>query len=321
MSNLFSRRRAGAPRRIARLTRPGAVLVTAAGLLTVPMGAFPAQATPAQQGSVPATRSRMSPHSRRTRETCTPQGPRAFKTGCRGWLRTRARRSPGRPTVVSRWRSRPIPGCSSQSARQAMHNWQQGMMAGTSPSITTLSTGGYEMAFQANGNLFSAGQGGNQNWQQGMAPGTSPSITALPGGGYEMAFQANTGNLYTAGTTGITNWGQGMAPGTSPAITALKGGGIEIAFQANTGQVITVGSAGSRGWDGTWPRERVPDHRAHDERGLSDRVPVELRRLHDEPRHHRQRQWLLLARDDAGGVRRSRVLPFGGFQMAMQANT
>jgi CHAP domain len=56
-------------------------------------------------------------------------------------------------------------------------DWQQGMMAGTSPSITALSNGGYEMAFQANtGSLITVGTAGGTNWQQGMMQGTSPSI-------------------------------------------------------------------------------------------------------------------------------------------------
>ncbi len=96
------------------------------------------------------------------------------------------------------------------------------------------STGGYEMAFQANtGNLITVGSAGGTNWQQGMKSGTSPSITTLSNGGYEMAFQANTGELITVGTAGGTNRHQGMMPGTSPDITALPNGGYEMAFQAN----------------------------------------------------------------------------------------
>src|SRR5581483_8775641 len=55
----------------------------------------------------------------------------------------------------------------------------QGMMAGTSPSITGLPGGGYEMAFQANtGRLIAYGSAGNTDTGQGMKAGTSPSIAA-----------------------------------------------------------------------------------------------------------------------------------------------
>jgi surface antigen len=60
-------------------------------------------------------------------------------------------------------------------------NLQQGMKAGTSPSIAALAGGGYEEAFQANtGNLIVYGSGGNINTGQGMMASTSPSIAGLP---------------------------------------------------------------------------------------------------------------------------------------------
>jgi hypothetical protein len=90
--------------------------------------------------------------------------------------------------------------------------------AGTSPSITALSGGGYEMAFQANtGDLVSIGSAGNRNWGFGMMSGTSPAITAV-GGSYEMAFQANTGSLWSVGEDMHGSWGFGMISGTSTAI-------------------------------------------------------------------------------------------------------
>lgn len=59
------------------------------------------------------------------------------------------------------------------------------MAKGTSPSITALSGGGYEVAFQANNSqLWSVGMGpeaNNIDTEQGMAPGTSPSIVDGPG--------------------------------------------------------------------------------------------------------------------------------------------
>jgi hypothetical protein len=73
------------------------------------------------------------------------------------------------------------------------------MAAGTSPSITALTSGAWKVAFQANtGSLWTAGPS-NANLGLGMAAGTSPSITALTSGAWKVAFQANTGSLWTAG--------------------------------------------------------------------------------------------------------------------------
>ena len=120
-----------------------------------------------------------------------------------------------------------------------------GMMAGTSPSITALSGGGYQIAFQANtGNLWTTGAAGTADLGLGMRAGTSPSISAL-GGGYQVAFQANTGNLWTTGAAGTADLGLGMMVGTSPSITALSAGGYQIAFQANTTRLWYTGSAGT----------------------------------------------------------------------------
>ena len=126
-------------------------------------------------------------------------------------------------------------------------NTSQGMMSGTSPSITALPGGGYEMAFQANtGNLIVFGTAGDVNTQQGMKAGTSPSIAASPNGGFEVAFQANIGNLYTYNSaSGPANLQQGMDNNTSPSIAALPGGGYEAAFQANTTNLIVVGAGGN----------------------------------------------------------------------------
>ena len=56
-----------------------------------------------------------------------------------------------------------------------------GLAQGTSPSIAGLSTGGYEVAFQANGSntLYVYGPAGTGNTGLGLASGTSPTITAL----------------------------------------------------------------------------------------------------------------------------------------------
>ncbi|WP_181110152.1 MULTISPECIES: CHAP domain-containing protein [unclassified Rathayibacter] len=124
----------------------------------------------------------------------------------------------------------------------------QGMRAGTSPSIVALSSGGYEMSFQANtGDLYAFGDGGSYNTRLGMMSGTSPAIAASPGGGFKIAFQANTGNLYQFGSPGgAANFNLGMKSGTSPAIAALSTGGYQIAFQANTGNLWVTGDAGTR---------------------------------------------------------------------------
>ena len=120
----------------------------------------------------------------------------------------------------------------------------QGMMSGTSPSVTQLANTGCEEAFQANtGNLVVVGAGGNINTGQGMMRGTSPSITAV-GGGFEVAFQANNGFLYIySSVSGPVDTGLGMMRDTSPSIATVNGG-YEVAFQANTGDLWTFGSGG-----------------------------------------------------------------------------
>lgn len=132
------------------------------------------------------------------------------------------------------------------------------MMAGTSPSITAQSGGGYFVAFQANTGfvwtLTVTGNGGGfiRNWYFGMKAGTSPSTTVLSGGTPEMAFQANTGSLWSFYVAGCCyyyfNWNLAMMAGTSPSLAALSGGGYEIAFQANTGSLWIVGSKGIGSW-------------------------------------------------------------------------
>lgn len=66
------------------------------------------------------------------------------------------------------------------------------MMAGTSPSITGLTNGGYAVAFQGpTGNLwvYDSVSGGTE-FGLGMMAGTSPAITVGAGGTWEAAFQA-----------------------------------------------------------------------------------------------------------------------------------
>jgi hypothetical protein len=93
------------------------------------------------------------------------------------------------------------------------------MMAGTSPSITGLSGGGFQAAFQANtGSLWTVGSAGSRDWKLGMMAGTSPAISAL-GGGFQIVFQANTGILWSTGSGGTRNWNLGMLAGTTPSGT------------------------------------------------------------------------------------------------------
>jgi len=61
-------------------------------------------------------------------------------------------------------------------------NWHEKVMDGTSPAITGLAGGGYEVAFQdSTGSLWTVGTGGGAdnhgNWGLGMAAGLSPAIT------------------------------------------------------------------------------------------------------------------------------------------------
>ena len=124
----------------------------------------------------------------------------------------------------------------------------QPLMPGTSPAITTLPGGGYEMAYQAKGNgkLVVYGDAAKNGTGQEMMPGTSPSIAASPGGGFEVAYQGIDGHLWTWSFSGPTEYGlQLMMAGTSPAITTLPGGGYEIAFQASTGNLFVNGPGGN----------------------------------------------------------------------------
>lgn len=132
--------------------------------------------------------------------------------------------------------------------------WALGMMAGTSPAVTTNANGnGYEVAFEANtGNLWTVafGASGGTNMNLGMMRGTSPAITDQADGvGYEIAFQANTGDLWTVGADNHDNWKLGMMAGTNPSIIIGPGGDqYEVAFEANTGQVWTVGEDDHDAW-------------------------------------------------------------------------
>jgi hypothetical protein len=91
------------------------------------------------------------------------------------------------------------------------------MYAGTSPSITALASGGFQVAFQANTtDLWTVGDAGDQDWKLGMMPGTNPAIAAS-GSSFEVRFQANTGSLWRAGAGGSGAMNLGMLGATSPS--------------------------------------------------------------------------------------------------------
>jgi hypothetical protein len=119
------------------------------------------------------------------------------------------------------------------------------MMAGTSPSITTVqsNTGGdlWVAAYQSDTGYLSVVRQENlspQNLGFQMLAGTSPTIATV--GGYWMAaFQANSSYVWVVGGTvaGPRDLAFGMMAGTSPSIT----GGWAVAFQANTSYLWVVG--------------------------------------------------------------------------------
>ena len=129
-----------------------------------------------------------------------------------------------------------------------LRGWRVGMKAGTSPSITALRGGGYEVAFQSlRGQLLAIGSRSVGLRRTGIRVGTSPSIAAVLGG-YEIALQSTSGSVVTVGTSGSRNWHVRMRAGTSPSITPVFGGGYEVAFQTYAGNLETVGSLGVHVW-------------------------------------------------------------------------
>ena len=107
------------------------------------------------------------------------------------------------------------------------------MMAGTSPGIVQLGSGGWEATFEANtGHLWTVGSAGGGDTGLAMASSTNPSIAALAHGGYEVAFKCSDGNLCVYGSAGTNDTGLTMASGTSPSIAGLASGGYEVSFQA-----------------------------------------------------------------------------------------
>ena len=130
------------------------------------------------------------------------------------------------------------------------------VMAGTTPSVSQLATGGYVAAFQdANGDLIIWGPGILIN-DGPMEAGTSPSITATDNDSWEVAYMfanLNGDFMYTLGPSdgSVVEWGQ-AAPGTSPAIAPLccnGEGAYEAAYQGVNNDLYTAGTmyTGDRG--------------------------------------------------------------------------
>jgi hypothetical protein len=123
-----------------------------------------------------------------------------------------------------------------------------GMMAGTSPSVTTLADGTFEAAFEANNDNLALSHlgGGTLSTHEGMLLGTSPAIAALPGGGWIAAFQANTDHLVLFDSSQhVTDTGLGMDPGTNPAIAVQSDGSYRVVFQATNDFLAGYNSTGS----------------------------------------------------------------------------
>ena len=92
-----------------------------------------------------------------------------------------------------------------------------GLMARTSPAITALAGGGFQMAFQANtGSLWTSARRVPRLGPRAAGRVRAPASPALAGGGFQVAFQANTGSLWTVGTAGMRDWGLGMRAGHEP---------------------------------------------------------------------------------------------------------
>lgn len=133
-------------------------------------------------------------------------------------------------------------------------DWNLGVAPQSSPSIASLSGGGFEVAFQASGgDLWTVGSRGWTDWGVGVAPGTSPAVVALPGGGFEVGFQAYGGQFWTVGSGGWADWNLGMAAQTSPSISApgpLAGKIIAVDPGHNGGNAAAPGVINQLIWNG-----------------------------------------------------------------------
>jgi hypothetical protein len=116
-----------------------------------------------------------------------------------------------------------------------------GMAAESSPSITDLGGGAYEVAFRANtGHLWTyCSCSGAHDTGLGVETGTSPSIADIGVAGWMVAFSsAGTHNLWTLTSSGVaTNRGVGIYSASSPSISYRETESSEswqIAFQSKT---------------------------------------------------------------------------------------
>jgi hypothetical protein len=123
-----------------------------------------------------------------------------------------------------------------------------GMAPNTSPAITPLVGGGYEVLFEANGGMLwrYGTYGPNGSTGNAMAANSSPAIAPLTGGGYAGLYQASSGYMWKYGTlSGFNgNTSLAMAASTSPSITQLPSNGYEALFQSGTGIMWKWGTGG-----------------------------------------------------------------------------
>ncbi len=123
---------------------------------------------------------------------------------------------------------------------------QQKVAAGTSPAITALAGGGFEVVFasaadgslqqiRADGTAAPLGSG------PAVAAGTSPVVAGDVNGGFEAAYRAaGTGHLWTAGSASAArDTGAVVAAGSSPAILA-RGSGYVLVYPDGAGVPTSI---------------------------------------------------------------------------------
>jgi hypothetical protein len=128
------------------------------------------------------------------------------------------------------------------------------MASGTSPSITVLPDGSYEVAYQANtGFLWTYSPAtGATDTGLAMAPDTSPSIVAPPAGETIVAYQNSSGTFCWLNSAYGDTCSGAMAPGTSPVEVAGPGTSYLLAagldggdgYQSSTGILEATGPSG-----------------------------------------------------------------------------
>ncbi|MGW0969989.1 hypothetical protein [Streptomyces sp. NPDC002516] len=101
------------------------------------------------------------------------------------------------------------------------------LRAGSSPSITSVTTGGFLTTYVSpDGMLNVVGPTGtNFPLGQKVVANSNPVITADNNGGWRIAFNSTDNNrlaTYDSVTSRFTHWSQELAPGTSPSIAFVK---------------------------------------------------------------------------------------------------